>query len=188
MSNPPQVSVQVSVIVPVFNSDATIQRALDSIAAQTFTDYEIIVVDDASTDRTVEAVTHCAGDRVTLLRHPHNRGAAAARNTGIAAARGRWVAFLDSDDAWKPGKLARQLTALKESPGIPACVSGYDLHKDGRTVAINLPILPRHFRREILFGCTIGPGICARAARRCVCVVIGANQIEAAHRSRARWD
>ena len=167
MSNPPQVSVQVSVIVPVFNSDATIQRALDSIAAQTFTDYEIIVVDDASTDRTVEAVTHCAGDRVTLLRHPHNRGAAAARNTGIAAARGRWVAFLDSDDAWKPGKLARQLTVLnKESPGIPACVSGYDLHKDGRTVAINLPILPRHFRREILFGCTIGPGSTLVAERR----------------------
>jgi glycosyltransferase involved in cell wall biosynthesis len=163
LSNPPQVSV----IVPAFNSDATIQRALDSIAAQTFTDYEIIVVDDASTDRTVEAVMHCGGDRVTLLRHPHNRGAAAARNTGVAAARGRRVAFLDSDDAWKPGKLARQMMVLdKESPDIPACVSGYDLHKDGRTVAINLPILPRHFRREILFGCTIGPGSTLVVERR----------------------
>ncbi len=162
-SNPPLVSV----IVPVFNGEATIQRALDSVAVQTFKDFEIIAVDDASTDRSVDVITQWDGGYVTLLRHPQNRGAAAARNTGIAAARGRWIAFLDSDDAWKPEKLSRQLAVLEqEGSGIPACVSGYDLHKDGRMLPISLNLRPQQFRREILFGCTIGPGSTLVAARR----------------------
>jgi glycosyltransferase involved in cell wall biosynthesis len=155
LSNPPQVSV----IVPVFNSEPTIQRALDSVAAQTIKDLEIIAVDDASTDGSGDVVTRWAGGRVTLLRHPHNRGAAAARNTGVAAASGRWIAFLDSDDTWKPDKLARQLSVLEQTgAGIAACASGFDLHKNGRTLSIELDIQPQKFRREILFGCTISPG------------------------------
>ena len=155
MSNPPKVSV----IVPVFNSEATIQRAMNSVAAQTFKDLEIIVVDDGSTDRSADTVTRCGGERVTLIRYPQNRGAAAARNSGIAAARGRWIAFLDSDDAWKPDKLARQLSVLeREDSPIAACASGYYLHKDGRELTISLKIRPQSFRREILFGCTISPG------------------------------
>ena len=139
LSNPPQVSV----IIPVFNGEATIARALDSVAAQTFKDFEIIVVDDASTDRSVDVVSRYGSDRVKLITHPQNRGAAAARNTGIAAARGHWLAFLDADDSWKPHKLSRQLSILGQERGrIPACVSGYDLHKDGRTLAIHLSIRP----------------------------------------------
>lgn len=163
MSNPQQVSV----IVPVFNSEATIQRALDSVVAQTIMDIEIIVVDDASTDGSGDAVTRWAGGRVTLLRHPQNRGAAAARNTGIAAARGRWITFLDFDDAWKPDKLARQQSELAQAgDSIAACATGFDLHKDGRTLPINLNLRPQNFRHEILFGCTISPGSTLMVERR----------------------
>ena len=84
----------VTVIVPVFNGKNTIERALDSVFAQTFTDFEIIVVDDGSTDLTVEAISLKYGEQLKIIEHRKNRGAAAARNTGIAAARGRWVAFL----------------------------------------------------------------------------------------------
>jgi glycosyltransferase involved in cell wall biosynthesis len=163
LSNPPQVSV----IVPVFNSKATIQRAMDSVAGQTFTDFETIVVDDGSTDGSADIVTRCGGERITLIRHQQNRGAAAARNTAIAAAQGHWIAFLDSDDAWKPDKLARQLSVLKRSDrAIAACASGYYLHKDGRELTISLNIQPHKFRREILFGCTISPGTTLMVERR----------------------
>jgi glycosyltransferase involved in cell wall biosynthesis len=163
LSNSPQVSV----IVPVFNSDTTIRRALDSVTAQTFRDFEIIAVDDASTDRSIDAVTRGGDERVTLLRHPRNRGAGAARNTGVAAARGRWVAFLDSDDAWKPDKLARQLSVLAQAhDDIAACATGFNLHRDGRKLAISLTMRTWDFRRDILFGCTISPGSTLMVERR----------------------
>ena len=149
----------VSVVVPVFNGEKTIERALVSILVQTFTDFEIIVVDDGSTDLTVEAVSRKYGEQLRLIEHRKNRGAAAARNTGIAAARGRWVAFLDCDDTWRPDKLARQLEML-EKAGSPAkaCATGYQLYKNGREITFKTKFSPEQFRREILFGCTISPG------------------------------
>jgi len=149
----------VSVILPVFDGEATIERALDSILEQTFTDFEIIVVDDASTDLTVKRVSGRYGGRLKLIQHASNRGAAAARNTGIAAARGRWIAFLDSDDVWDRDKLARQVEVLGNSgPRARACATGYRLHRDGRDIAYHKKLSPMQFRREILFGCTISPG------------------------------
>jgi glycosyltransferase involved in cell wall biosynthesis len=163
LSNPPQVSV----IVPLFNGEATIQRSLDSVVAQTIKDIEIIAVDDASTDGSGDVVTRWGSGRVTLLRHPQNRGAAAARNTGVAAARGRGIAFLDSDDAWKPDKLARQQSELTQAgDGVAACATGFDLHRDGRTLPISLNFRPPDFRHEILFGCTISPGSTLMVERR----------------------
>ena len=127
--------------------------------AQTFGDYEIVVVDDGSSDDTVLIVEAVRSEKLKVLRHRENRGTAAARNTGIQASRGRWIAFLDSDDSWKPEKLARQLAALdRADPRVKACASGYDLHKDGRELTISLELSSAQFRREILFGCTISPG------------------------------
>ncbi len=149
----------VSVIVPVFDGEKTIERALTSILAQTFTDFEIIVVDDGSADLTVEAVSRRYGEQVRLIEHGKNRGAAAARNTGIAAARGRWIAFLDCDDTWRPEKLARQLEMLeKAGSSAKACATGFQLHKNGREITFKTKSSPEQFRREILFGCTISPG------------------------------
>lgn len=150
---------QVSVVIPVFNGGQTIKRALDSVFAQTFTSLEVIVVDDASVDGTAAIVAQYVGDRLTMIRSSENQGAGAARNRGIAQARGRWVAFLDADDAWKPAKLEKQIAFLERSrKSVTACATGYNLEKDGRKQAITLNLTPAQFRKDILFGCTISPG------------------------------
>ena len=102
----------VSVVLPAFNRAASIAGALESVLRQTWRDFELIVVDDASTDGTREAVAAVRDPRLRLLASPANRGAAAARNLGIAAARGDWVAFQDSDDEWLPLKLEKQMARL----------------------------------------------------------------------------
>jgi glycosyltransferase involved in cell wall biosynthesis len=108
--------VEISVVVPVYNRARELERALASIAAQTRPVAEVIVVDDRSTDRSVEAACAFRGPfEVVVLRHERNAGASAARNTGLAAARGRWVGFLDSDDEWLPEKIERQLARLEQN-------------------------------------------------------------------------
>ncbi len=121
----------VSVVVPVFNRRELVARALESVSAQTFTDYELIVVDDASTDGTWEYLRSEWDEApVQLLRHRVNSGVSAARNTGIEATRGDWIALLDSDDEWKPQKLERQMAALAES-GLAVCHTDEVWIRDG---------------------------------------------------------
>ncbi|MFC6974687.1 glycosyltransferase family 2 protein [Halomicroarcula sp. GCM10025709] len=107
---------RVSVVVPTYNRADTVGRAVESALAQTVTDIEVVVVDDGSTDDTAAVVTGIDDERVRYLAHERNRGRSAARNTGIEAARGEYVAFLDSDDRWLPGKLDRQLAELSRRP------------------------------------------------------------------------
>lgn len=109
----------ISVIVPTYNRQASLARALDSVLAQTRPAEEIIVVDDGSTDATAEMVRQ----RYPQVRYFHqtNRGVSAARNHGIARARGEWIALLDSDDQWLPEKLAVQIQHLQRHPGHPLC-------------------------------------------------------------------
>jgi glycosyltransferase involved in cell wall biosynthesis len=110
MSNPPAVSV----IIPSYNRGYCIAACLRSVLEQGFSDFEIIVVDDASGDDTQAQVAAVADARIRYLAHPTNRGGAVARNTGINVARGEFIAFLDSDDSWLPGKLEKQISALRE--------------------------------------------------------------------------
>ncbi len=107
----------VSVIIPSFNRRHCLPRALDSVLAQTVPALEIIVVDDGSSDGTRSLI---ASDypQVTYLWQP-NRGVSAARNAGIEAARGDWLAFLDSDDEWLPSKLELQLALASSMPQCP---------------------------------------------------------------------
>ncbi len=97
----------VSVIIPTYNRAACIADAVASVLDQDFEDREVIVVDDGSTDDTQE-VLKAFGSYIRILRQ-NNRGVGAARNAGVAAAKGKWIAFLDSDDIWLPGKLTRQV-------------------------------------------------------------------------------
>lgn len=104
----------VSVVIPSYNRGHAIGACIDSVLAQTLEDFEIVVVDDASTDDTRARVAAIADPRVRYVAHAANRGGAAARNTGVRAARGDFIAFLDSDDSWSPRKLERQIALLGE--------------------------------------------------------------------------
>jgi glycosyltransferase involved in cell wall biosynthesis len=106
----------VSIVIPTYNRAASLVRALDSVLAQTYPAWEVLIVDDASTDDTAGRIAPYLGDRVALHRRPRNGGATAARNAGIALARGAYVAFLDSDDEWLPEKLARQVALFQAGP------------------------------------------------------------------------
>lgn len=123
----------VSVIIPTFNRLALLREALDSVAAQTFQDFEVIVVDDGSTEAIAEGVaSHSTSPRV--IRQP-NAGPAAARNRGIAAANADVVAFLDSDDLWLPGKLATYIDRMKREPDGPIWYGPMQpIKRDGRRV------------------------------------------------------
>lgn len=103
----------VSVVLPTYNRSAVLPRAVASVLGQTFGDLELIVVDDGSTDGTESAVMATGDPRVRLVRLAHRGGAPAARNVGIALARGRYIAFQDSDDEWDRSKLVRQLEVMR---------------------------------------------------------------------------
>lgn len=100
---------KVSVILPTYNRAASIDRAIESVLNQTYRDFELIIVDDGSTDDTEEVVKRFSDDRVHYTRHQVNRGASAARNIGLEMAKGELIAFQDSDDEWLSHKLQRQV-------------------------------------------------------------------------------
>lgn len=117
---PPLVSPKlVSIVIPIFNRAATIGRAIESCLAQTCERYEILLVDDGSSDDLDTALRpFLDGDpRIRLVRHAANQGVSAARNTGVREAKGDLIAFLDSDDAWHPTKLETQLAAVASLEG-----------------------------------------------------------------------
>ncbi len=109
----------VSVIIPTHNRGWVLEEAVDSVLSQEFTDFELIVVDDGSTDETAE-ILKAYGSRISTHFQPH-RGVSAARNAGIRKATGRYVAFLDSDDLWLPGKLGAQVDFFGSHPEVRAC-------------------------------------------------------------------
>lgn len=115
----------VSVVIPAWNRRETLRASVESVLRQTFTDFELIVVDDGSTDGTMEAIADLADPRLRRLQTPHNMGASGARNLGIRAARGEWVAFQDSDDEWLPRKLEKQMARVEAAgPEVVACYTG----------------------------------------------------------------
>ena len=110
-------SVAVSVIMPAYNAARYIETAIRSVLAQTFPNWELIVIDDGSKDTTVEVVEQLAREdsRITLLRNETNMGVAKTRNRGMALAQGRYIALLDSDDIWRSEKLEKQVVLAQET-------------------------------------------------------------------------
>ena len=147
----------VSVIIPTYNRAALVREAVASVTAQTFQDFEIVLVDDGSTDETLEALAHW--EDITVLRQTRRRGVAAARNLGAAAARGEWLAFLDSDDLWLPEKLARQMAYLEDQPGLRLCQTDETWVRRG--VRVNKPVSHRKVAGRIflpsLERCMVSP-------------------------------
>ncbi len=124
---------QVSVVLPTHDRARYLPRAIDSVLAQSFSDFELIVVDDCSTDDSRELVSRCEDRRVRLVCHQRNRGAAAARNTGIQEAVGAYIAFQDSDDVWLSHKLEQQMDLMLSRPDCEM-VFGSFLRVEGGTV------------------------------------------------------
>jgi glycosyltransferase involved in cell wall biosynthesis len=148
---------EVSVIIPTFNRRAMVREAIDSVLAQTAAGFELIVVDDGSSDGTVEELARF-GESIRIERIA-NRGPAAARNLGVAIARAPLIAFLDSDDLWSPIKLERQLAFISENPGCDISQCNEIWIRDGRRVNPGM----RHRKRagnffvESLRTCLISP-------------------------------
>lgn len=151
----------ISVIIPTYNRAHLVGRAIQSVLNQTFQDFEIIVVDDGSTDNTEEVVRAFNDPRIHYIRHKGNYGASAARNTGIRVAKGEYVAFLDSDDEWSPTKLELQVRAFRALDDSYALVFGCIEHVDEEGVPIAIGKLPMShslfhqlLRRNVLGSCS----------------------------------
>jgi glycosyltransferase involved in cell wall biosynthesis len=137
MSRPP-----VSVIIPTHNRANLLGRAIKSVLSQTFEDFELIVVDDASTDRTPEVVGSIDDGRIRYIRLKKNSGAPIARNTGIKKSRGEFIAFLDDDDEWLPMRLEVQLKkfeGLEKSVGVVYGGFYYVSQENGKILGRNVP-------------------------------------------------
>ncbi|MBI5149416.1 MAG: glycosyltransferase [Candidatus Omnitrophica bacterium] len=126
---------RVSIIIPVYNSEKTVGEALDSVAAQTYTDYEVIVVNDGSTDQSESAIKKYMSPplNVTYVEQVNN-GPAAARNAGLRLAKGEFVAFLDADDLWDKDKLATAIEAMDANPDAKLVFTDMRHVVNGRTV------------------------------------------------------
>ena len=125
----------VSVITPAYNVDWCVARAIDSVQAQSFRDFEHIVINDGSTDDTRQVLASY-GEAIRVIDQ-ENSGMSVARNAGIRAARGEYVAFLDADDWWLPGKLARQVALMRCSPELGFCSTAARV-EDSRGELLNL--------------------------------------------------
>ena len=119
----------ISIIVPVYNAEKYIEETIACVAAQTYEDWELLLVDDCGTDGTLKAIKRYMDNtrdpRICLIRQPSNQGAARARNRGLQEAKGRYIAYLDADDLWVPEKLERELLFMKEK-GAAFAFSGYE--------------------------------------------------------------
>lgn len=150
-----------SVVITVYNRPREVMRAVDSVLAQDVEDVEILVVDDASSQPVSDSALREKEHHVRIVRHNVNRGAAAARNTGMAQARGEWLAFLDSDDIWLPGTLLPRMNAaeaLRAGNPLTVHVTGFRLFRFGKTEGeVRIPMAsadPLHFAS----GCWFAPG------------------------------
>lgn len=149
----------VSIITPAYNCSQTLAETIDSVLHQTYSNWEMLIVDDCSSDDTADiAAAYAQKDsRIKLIRMPQNSGSAAARNAAIQNAKGRFIALLDSDDLWKPEKLERQLTFMQEN-GYSFTFTAYEVFKNSldqrrRIFEVPAKISYRQYLRNSIIGC-----------------------------------
>ena len=135
----------VSIITPSWNSEGYIKDTVQSVQNQTYKNWEMIIVDDCSTDRTVEIVENIAktDSRVKILRQENNLGAGAARTRGMQSASGRFIAYLDADDIWKPEKLEKQVDFMIRNNYGFSCTSYEVIDNDGKSMNKYVHMLPK---------------------------------------------
>lgn len=164
----------VSVVIPAFNRAHLLPRTLGSVLAQTFADFEVLVVDDGSTDGTAAVAASSGDPRVRPVRQPRNAGVAAARNRGIRESRGGLIAFLDSDDEWMPEKLGAQVALFRRhSPRLGLTFTGVEtVHEDGST-SVQRPRDRGDVYRTLLWNNAIHGGGSNVMIRRDVVATVG---------------
>lgn len=149
----------ISVVIPTHNRANLVGRAIKSVLSQTFEDFELIVVDDASSDDTEEVVKQFQDSRIKYVRHQKNMGAPATRNTGIRIAKGTYIGLLDDDDVWLPTKLEKQTTKFRDvSSKVGLIYCGLEVKRDdGNGIeAVYYPEYRGDVRIRLLKGTTIG--------------------------------
>lgn len=146
----------VTVVIPAYNAARFLASAIDSVLAQTVRDLEVIVVDDGSQDGT-STIAERYGSMVRCIRQP-NQGVSGARNRGASASSGRYIAYLDADDEWRPRKLELQLDLLAAKPRAVACFAGTELFDDrsGRRAVVPYRVVDDMVERLLLSGSVIG--------------------------------
>ncbi len=146
---------KVSVIIPTCNRAELVKRAIKSVLNQTYSDFEILVSDDASTDNTPQAVEDFSDDRIRFTRCDNNNGVAVLRNNAVKSSKGEYIAFLDDDDEWLPSKLEKQIRLLEGSPDkLGAVYTGINSLDDklGRIVETKIPRYSGNILRELLLN------------------------------------
>lgn len=148
----------VSIVIPTYNRAHLLGRAVNSVLRQTFTDFELIVVDDASADDTAGVVGGFHDRRIRYVRHGSNLGASVARNTGISKAQGDYVGLLDDDDEWYPEKLERQVLKFSEvSEAVGLVYAGHEVRENnGHLLHTYHPEARGNVRLRLLLGTTLG--------------------------------
>lgn len=152
----------VSIIMPAYNSGNTISRAIQSVLDQTYSEFELLVIDDGSTDNTVDIVNFYikTDSRIVLLRNPRNLGVAASRNHGCRMAQGEYLAFLDSDDMWFEDKLEKQVSFMLRKGCDLSCTAYAYAHpheqpsRDKRAYRVPESISYEQLLKENVIGCS----------------------------------
>lgn len=157
----------VSIITPTFNCGHLIAETIRSVQAQTYTRWEMIIVDDCSSDNTRDIVTQFKDDRIKYHCLEHNSGAAVARNTALKMAQGRWIAFLDSDDLWMPEKLEHQLEFMVNNSYIFSYHNYTECDENGKQKPIRISGPKKINKLEMFAFCWPG----------CLTVMYEANKI-----------
>jgi glycosyltransferase involved in cell wall biosynthesis len=161
---------KVSVIIPTYNRAASLHCALASVLHQTFQDFEILVIDDASQDDTVKTLRNFNDYRIKYIRHKTNKGGSAARNTGITLSSSCYIAFLDDDDEWMPSKLAQQIQVVENSPFRTGGIyTGYFIvdRETGKILGQQIPSKKGDLSSELYVGNWIGGTSCVLLRREC---------------------
>lgn len=159
----------VSVITPVYNSEKYIENTINSVRNQSFSHFEMILVDDCSTDNSCQIIENIAKEdkRIRYILLEKNSGAAVARNTGIDAASGRYIAFLDSDDMWKENKLELQLNFMKKNKYAFTYTAFETITQDGETIQTSVLVPESLSYKQLLKNTAIA----------CSTVIVDRNEV-----------
>ena len=154
-------SPKITVLLPVYNCELYVQTAVESILNQTFTDFELLVIDDASTDATVAIIKKIDDSRIQLIEKPINSGYTHSLNYGLQIAKGQYIARMDGDDISYPERFAQQIAYLESHPGVVVCGTTYKIV--GNDKRITLPIHTEAIKIELLWGnCISHPSVMMR--------------------------